>query len=146
MSDNAPLIVSLKSRIVSLRNEIERVRRQATSDGVPSAAVAPSPGTRGTAPSSGRDALTTVLSGFEEAQAELEIAQEYYRSALRYLEESRAEADRQQAYVAIVVGPNMAQESRYPQRILFIVFTVIVSGIVWGLTIMLVFSVRDHLM
>ena len=143
MGDSAPLITSLRSKISSISSEIERVRKQATT-GRRGADAAPGPADHPSA--DGRAALTSVLSGFEEAQAELAISEEYYKSALRYLEEARAQADRQQVYVATIVAPHEAEESRYPLRIQFIVFAIVVAGIVWGLVMLIAFSIRDHVM
>ncbi|KZK88655.1 hypothetical protein PsAD46_02613 [Pseudovibrio sp. Ad46] len=89
--------------------------------------------------------LSALLANYEELVVEQEFAQQAYTAALAGLERSRAEADRQQRYLAVFNPPSKPQEAIYPRRLInsFILFLVLAA--IWSLGTVIVYSIRDHL-
>ncbi|MEM8837424.1 MAG: lipopolysaccharide biosynthesis protein [Pseudomonadota bacterium] len=89
--------------------------------------------------------LATILAELERLQVEQEFGQQAYTVALASLERSRAEADRNQRFLAIYRQPSAPQDAIYPERILNTFLCLIVALIIWSLGLLLVQSVRDHM-
>lgn len=90
-------------------------------------------------------ALTGQLAAYETLEIERNFAQQTYASALSSLEKARVEADRQQRYLAVYSAPAVPQYPLYPRRALntFLLFGVLT--LVWGIGVLIVYAVRDHL-
>ncbi|SDR44850.1 capsular polysaccharide transport system permease protein [Pseudovibrio sp. Tun.PSC04-5.I4] len=89
--------------------------------------------------------LSSLLADYEELVLEQEFAQQAYTISLAGLERSRAEADRQQRYLAVFNPPSKPQQAIYPRRLInsLILFLGLVA--VWALAIVMTYSIRDHL-
>ncbi|WP_051242804.1 hypothetical protein [Stappia stellulata] len=89
--------------------------------------------------------LSALIANYEELKVEQEFAQQAYATTLASLERARAEADRQQRFLAVFRAPSLPEEALYPERMLnsFLVF--IVALIAWGIGTLIVYSVRDHM-
>ncbi len=89
--------------------------------------------------------LSSLLANYEELVVEQEFAQQAYTAALAGLERSRAEADRQQRYLAVFNPPSTPQDAIYPRR--FINSLILFLGLlgVWALGTVITYSIRDHL-
>ena len=61
------------------------------------------------------------------------------------LETARAEADRQQRYLALYSQPALPEAARYPDRVLTPLLTLVVLSLVWAVGTLVALSVRDHL-
>jgi len=90
-------------------------------------------------------ALTSQLAAYETLEVERNFAQQAYASALGSLEQARVEADRQQRYLAVYSKPSQPQYPIYPERVLntFLIFGG--AAVFWGIGMLIVASVRDHL-
>ncbi len=89
--------------------------------------------------------LSSLIASYEELLVEQEFAQQAYTAALAGLERSRAEADRQQRYLAVFKPPSKPEEAIYPRRLInsFIVFFGLLA--VWALATVIAYSIRDHI-
>lgn len=95
-SPGNPQIVPLRARIAALQAEIERQRK---SLGGNDASYAPR------------------IEAYERLSLQRDFAEQNLLAALGLLENARAEAERQQLYLARVVEPNMPDKPRYPHRV-----------------------------
>lgn len=89
--------------------------------------------------------LSSLLANYEELVVEQEFAQKAYTTALAGLERSRAEADRQQRYLAVFKPPSKPQEAIYPRRLTNSLILLLGLLAVWALVILITYSIRDHL-
>ncbi|MEP4309643.1 MAG: lipopolysaccharide biosynthesis protein, partial [Lentilitoribacter sp.] len=89
--------------------------------------------------------LASLLSGFERLQVEQEFAQQAYTVALSSLERARAEADRQQRFLAVFKQPSQPSSAIYPTRILNSILILFIALILWSIGLFIFYSVRDHL-
>jgi len=92
---------------------------------------------------SGRN-ISGLLEEYQLLIVEQEFAQKAYVSALTSLETARIDAARQQRYLATFVLPQTPEDSLYPKRLLNILTILIVSTILWAVSLLVFYSIRDH--
>jgi capsular polysaccharide transport system permease protein len=130
LAASAPQIQVLKTRISSTENEIARMSRS-IGEGAPRSSSEPSP---------------TVLAQFESLNAELQIAEKSYASALEGRQKAQANADRRTTYVTLFVEPSLPDAAAYPQRMASVLLVAVMAATAWFLMLLIVSSVRDHLL
>ncbi|SDQ22354.1 lipopolysaccharide biosynthesis protein [Pseudovibrio sp. Tun.PSC04-5.I4] len=89
--------------------------------------------------------LSSLLANYEELVVEQDFAQQAYTTALAGLERSRAEADRQQRYLAVFKPPSKPQEAIYPRRLINSILLFLGLLALWALGTVMTYSIRDHL-
>ena len=90
-------------------------------------------------------ALTGQLAEYEALEVERNFAQQAYASALSSLETARVDASRQQRYLAVYAAPALPQYPLYPRRILNGVLILLGLALTWGIGVLIVYAVRDHI-
>lgn len=130
INENAPSMIALRRQAEAL--EIQISERVESIGGT----------TRG---GKGGAALSTLLAAFEALEVEKNFAEQAYASSLSSLENARIEADRQQRYLAVFSTPALPEEAILPRRLINIVMLIVTCFCVWGISTLLVYSVRDHL-
>jgi capsular polysaccharide transport system permease protein len=128
MHDNSPTIAVLKAYIRSL--EAQR-RALAASVANPTPAAG--------------DASSSAVGAFEALENQRRFAEDAYHHALDALDRARADADRQQVYIASFVPPSLAEAALYPRRWRAIGIVALVSFGVWAIGSLTLQSIRDHL-
>jgi capsular polysaccharide transport system permease protein len=88
--------------------------------------------------------LNTSFADFEGAMVEKEFAQKAYESAMATLEVSRADADRQHRYVAVIASPSIPDESTYPRRLRSVLTAFVFSILLWGVVSLVGAAVKEH--
>jgi capsular polysaccharide transport system permease protein len=98
-------------------------------------------------PAGGRTetALTGQLAEYEALEVERSFAQQAYASALSSLETARVDASRQQRYLAVYTAPALPQYPLYPRRILNGVLIFLGLALSWGIGVLVIYAVRDHI-
>ena len=89
--------------------------------------------------------LSHLLASYEQLENERRFAETAYQHALLGLDQARADADRQQVYIASFVSPSLPEEALYPRRWRCVGMVALVSFAVWAIGGLMVQSVRDHL-
>ena len=133
MKEDAPSIVMLRNKRIALTKQIETLQKEVGGDTEAS----------GTEPRKSRT-IATMLSNFEEIEAERHFAEKAYLTSLASLERARLEADRKQRYLAIFEKAEVPDEARYPARLRGIAVTAVSCTLIWGLFVLLAFGVREH--
>ncbi|WP_165901551.1 hypothetical protein [Ancylobacter aquaticus] len=137
MDSNAPTVKVLESRIAATSKQITTIEREiGKGGGSASAAGGVAPGTL--------PVLSDVLSNYEDVDLSRQFAEKYYETTLSALELARSEAAAQQTYVATYVQPAQAQASEYPRRSVSILIVFLAAGALWFISVMVFFSIRDH--
>ncbi|ADO42958.1 capsule polysaccharide export protein-like protein [Ketogulonicigenium vulgare Y25] len=85
-----------------------------------------------------------VLSDYEDLQMSQEFAQQYYASALTSYESARANADRQQRYLAVFADPYPEEIAKYPYRILTPALIFLGLSFAWLVGLLLTQLIWDH--
>ena len=126
MQDGAPSVKVLKARIRSLEAQQRVVARDLT-DRDPNR----------------DDTLSRQLGSYEQLESERRFAEAAYQHALHGLDQARANADRQQVYIASFVPPSLPEEALYPLwRSLAVV--ALIAFAVWAIGGLAAQSIRDH--
>jgi capsular polysaccharide transport system permease protein len=128
MRGDAPSVKMLEARIQSL----EAQRRAVESE------VTDTEKTRS-------EALSRVMGGYEQLESERTFAETAYQRALEALDRARMNADRQQVYLASFVQPSLPEEALYPRRLLSTGVVLVTACVLWGIGVLIVNSVREHL-
>ena len=89
--------------------------------------------------------ISKLLAEYEELEIEKSFAQQAYSSSLASLEKSRQDADRQQRYFAVYTAPNLPEHPLFPKRIMDSLLIIVMALSIWGIFVLLAYSVRDHL-
>ncbi|WP_428032552.1 hypothetical protein [Ancylobacter sp.] len=141
MDANAPTVKVLESRIAATGKQITAIEREIGKGGGSANAVA---GGAGTTTAGVPPVLSDVLSNYEDVDLSRQFAEKYYETTLSALELARSEAAAQQTYVATYVQPAQPQSSQYPRRSVSILIVLLAAGALWFISVMIFFSIRDH--
>jgi capsular polysaccharide transport system permease protein len=88
----------------------------------------------------------SVMAQFESLNTELQFAEKGYAAALEALQRARANADRRTTYITLFVEPSKPETSLYPRRVHSILLVGLVASALWCLGLLVVSSIRDHLL
>jgi capsular polysaccharide transport system permease protein len=126
MDDDAPSVIATKSRIAALRAELDQI----TTNTVKQREL--------------NRPLSSVFGAFEQLDNDQTFAVKAYQAALASLQSAELDASRQQLYLAVIVEPNLPEESYYPRplRLTALVFSLALAF--WALAALIIASVRDH--
>ncbi len=130
LSDDAPSVRVLASLISTLEDQVEVEKAKLG---------------RGDAAIGTGDTLTERVGTFEELSVDLEFTRRAYLSALVSVEGARLEADRQQRYLASFVSPSLPEQALYPKRVLNVFLAAVLAFMLWGIAVMSVYIVREHM-
>ncbi len=135
MKEDAPSIVVLKNQRSAIAKQLDTLQKEMGNEGKPAA---------GDAKGDGNRTIASMLSNFEEIEAERHFAEKAYLTSLAGLERARFEADRKQRYLAIFERASMPDEAVYPARLRGVEVVAIASALIWGLFVLIVFGIREH--
>lgn len=93
--------------------------------------------------STGED-YPTLISEFEGLTVEREFAETAYRAALTAWDSAKAQAGRQNRYLATYIRPTLAEEAEYPQRLMIFGLAALILTLGWGVLALIYYSLRDR--
>ena len=114
LSDQAPQVQTLRSRIQAANEQIALLESQLTA----------------TNPKETRT-ISEALRRFEALELERQVAEKQYTTAITALERARVNAEAQKLYLNTVVRPVLATEATYPKRLWFILVGVLLFVLIW---------------
>lgn len=85
-----------------------------------------------------------AISQYEALQTDMEFAQKSYVAAMAALDAARMSAMQQNRYLATYIQPTVAQDALYPQRLQIIALSLLFLSLIWGIGVMVLYSVREH--
>lgn len=127
MSDNATQVLQLRGRIRAAEDQVAEVQGRLT------------------ASETGQPTLSRSIGGFEALETETIFAQRAYEAAMSALERARAEASRQQVYLAPVVRPVAPERALYPMRAANTLTLFAVALLAWFVGLIALRALREHL-
>ncbi len=128
MRDDAPAVKVLKARIRSIETQQRVVAHDLTDPD-----------------RSRNDTLSRQLGSYEQLESERRFAEAAYQHALQGLDQARANADRQQVYIASFVPPSLPEEALYPRRWRTLGVVALIAFALWAIGGLAVQSIRDNL-
>jgi capsular polysaccharide transport system permease protein len=132
MKDDAPSIVVLKNKRAAVLGKLAALEKEVSGKAADGS------------DKPGGNTIASMLSNYEEIQAERVFAEKAYLTALASLERARFEADRKQRYLAIFEKAETPDEALYPKRLRGIAVTFVGASLLWGLLVLMVLGVREH--
>jgi capsular polysaccharide transport system permease protein len=115
MSQEAPTLQTLKSRLDSVDGQIDKLKAQLTTK------------------SSEARSVSASLVRFEELELQRIFSEKMYTMSQDALERARLRAEQQTIYVAVFVPPFLPQEARFPERLSSTVLIAIGLLLIWGI-------------
>jgi capsular polysaccharide transport system permease protein len=131
---NAPSVTAMRARISAIEAEIRQYRSQLSGSASPVA---------GTVKAAGAP-LSNLIESYQELEVERELSEKLYAAAMANLERARADADRQQLYLATFVEPKLPDDALYPKRILNTFLVALSAAALWIVGVLFYFGIRDH--
>ena len=123
-------------RILPLRQRIDSITKQITSERARLGS--------GANPEPSNERLSEVVARYEELLVDLEFAQNTYLATLTSLEQAQIEARRQSRFLVPHIIPTESEESRHPQRAMLVLAVLGVTAVVWMVTVLIIYNVRDR--
>ncbi|WP_284180325.1 capsule biosynthesis protein [Rhabdaerophilum sp. SD176] len=127
LGPNAPSIVTLRARLTTIDQQIDKLKGSLTS-------------TDATA-----NPVSAALLRYEELEVQRIFAEKLYGLAQNGLERARQRADKKQIYISVFVPPLLPEEARFPERITYPLIVLAILIIVWGIFALTCAAVEDHL-
>lgn len=119
---------SVNDDIAAIRNRIAEERVAVTS---------------GDAASVAGEAYPVLLAEYEGLQADRLFAEETYRAALLSFDSSKANASRQNRYLATYIAPTLPQTAEYPRRLMTFGLAALFLMLAWSVVVLIYYSIRD---
>ncbi len=123
LSPRNPSIAALETKAESLRRAIAQERAKVTG---------------------GADSLSGRAPDFQRLVLDKTFADQQLGAALAALETARSEAARKQLYLERLVQPSLPDQAMLPRRIRSILTVLVLGLVAWGVTTLLVASIREH--
>ncbi len=121
VSQNAPQMQPLRTRLAAIREQTEALQNELT-----------------LRRDKGRDGLSAVMTRFDQLALERQVLERQYASAAASLEQARTAAARQQMYLATFVRPVLPEDPVGPRRILYPVLITLGLLIAWGIGVSMI--------
>jgi len=85
-----------------------------------------------------------LIAEFESLTVDLQFAEETYRAALAAVDVARANASRQNLYLAPYIMPTLPQTAEFPQRFVLSALTALFLLLAWSIGVLIYYSIRDR--
>lgn len=92
----------------------------------------------------GDPGYATTVAEFERLTVEREFAESTYLAAMQAYDAARAEANRQNRYLATYIRPTLAEASEYPQRLFLVALVGLFSFLIWAILSLVYYALRDR--
>lgn len=116
ISSQAPQLQLMRTRLNAIREQIDALQKELTHRR-----------------SEGRDALSAVMTRFDQLALERQVLERQYATASAALEQARSAAARQQMYLATFVRPMLPDDPSGPRRVLYPVLILIGLLVIWAI-------------
>ena len=125
MQENAPAMVSMKSKLAGIEQQLdkEKARLVGTREGL---------------------AINAWVSEYETLMIENEFAKKQLTTAMTALETARASLLAKARYIVPIEKPTLPDESRYPLAWVFTLVTFLGLFLLYGLIRLIIASIREH--
>jgi capsular polysaccharide transport system permease protein len=133
VSQDAPQMQVLKSRISAMQTQLDQLNAQLTSR------------TEQSVSAEANQSLSGKMTKFAELDLNERIAEKRYELAAAAVEAARMLTERRMLYLHKIVAPALPEEAEYPKRLLSIGITFLASLLAWGTAVGAMTFVRNHM-
>ncbi len=92
----------------------------------------------------GDESYAETIAEFERLTVDREFAEQAYAAALATFDAARAEANRQNRYLAAYIQPTLAERAEFPNRPLLIGVVALFSFLIWAIMALSYYALRDR--
>lgn len=124
MRETAPAVISLKSRVDALTQQLVEEQGQLTG--------------------SDKNAMNEVTASYMDVQTQAMLAADLYKTGLVSLEQARIEAYRKLKHLLVISQPTLAEDAEYPRRIYNLATIGVLLCLLYGLVVMGLATLREH--
>jgi capsular polysaccharide transport system permease protein len=89
--------------------------------------------------------LSAQIASYDDLLLETQFAEKLYAIGLQAYENARNDLDRQMIYIATIVKPTLPERASYPRVLVDTSLVFMASIIAWGMGMLLIASVNDHM-
>jgi capsular polysaccharide transport system permease protein len=132
VSEDAPQIRVLKSRIAAIQSQLEQTKARLTQS-------------QQSVSKADDKSLSGKMPKFAELELEERIAEKRYSRSAAAVDSARMLSERRGLYLHEIVAPTLPAEAKYPKRLLSIGVIFLASLLVWGLSVAAMTFVRNHM-
>jgi capsular polysaccharide transport system permease protein len=133
VSEDAPQMRVLQSRISAMRLQVDDLKSQLTTQKEQSASA------------DADKALSGKMTKFAEYDLDERLAEKRYATSVAAVEAARILSERKMLYLHELVSPALPQDPRYPRRLLSIGLTFVGSILCWVTSMTAISFVRNHM-
>ncbi len=90
------------------------------------------------------ESYATLFADFERLSIDREFAEQKYTGALSNLDSARADARRQNRYLAAFIRPTLPESAEYPRRLLVLAVATFFLLAAWSILALIYYSLRDR--
>ena len=92
----------------------------------------------------GGSTYAAIISEFERLTVDREFTERTYEAAQAAYDSARTEANRQSRYLAAYITPTLAERPEYPQRFLILAIVTLFSFLIWTISTLIFYAIRDR--
>lgn len=126
--DGDPRLEQAQRRISVIEDRITEERRKFSAEGQ----------------GPGGDTYAQTISEFERLTVDREFAETAYAASQAAYDGARAEANRQNRYLAAYITPTLAERAEFPQRELMLAIVALFSFLLWVISTLIFYALRDR--
>lgn len=124
LTPTAPDIVAAKQRIEALQNQVAQERQRMVGGA--------------------REGYSELMLEYQDAEVNLRLAGELYKSALASLETTRLDAARKAKYLIPIDSPSLPQDPELPRVMYWTATVFVILNLVYFVTGLIVATIQDH--
>lgn len=125
MSKRAPEVQSARRRVAALERQVEEERQKLVGAGA-------------------EEGLNDLLLAYQDAEVNLMVATEVYKTAMATLESTRLEASRKVKYLVSIAPPSLPDEASHPRTLYWTLTVFVFANLAFFVLSLIIATVRDH--
>lgn len=125
MSQRAPEVQSARRRVAALERQVAEERQKLVGAGAESG-------------------LNDLLLAYQDAEVNLMVATEVYKTAMATLESTRLEASRKVKYLVSIAPPSLPDDASHPRTVYWTLTVFVFANLAFFVLSLIIATVRDH--
>ncbi|WP_262689743.1 hypothetical protein [Kordiimonas aestuarii] len=126
LNEKAPEVVSMRSRIAAIEEQLAQEQDKLTTG------------------KTNEKTLGEVNLDYKELELKLQFAMDVYKSAFATLEQTRVDAYRKLKHLVVVQAASLPEEAAHPRRAYMLLTIFVLMTLAYGITALVVATVREH--
>ncbi|WP_420427105.1 hypothetical protein [Algiphilus sp.] len=125
MSQRAPEVQAARRRVAALERQVAEERQKLVGAGA-------------------EEGLNDLLLAYQDAEVNLMVATEVYKTAMATLESTRLEASRKVKYLVSIAPPSLPDDASHPRTLYWTLTVFVFANLAFFVLSLIIATVRDH--